>query len=392
MGIETTFHPIADTLYSLVVQRKKYSLLSDRIGRKGLKLTHMAYFGHYNAGDSLLSVMLRDLFDSQIGDNRWQKRSLHTQLSPNLVKSINKRQGLIIGGGGLFLKDTNPNQLSGWQWSCALENLRKIQVPIILFAVGYNRFRDQEDFDPIFSEHLHELVAKAKFIGLREYGSIEKIKNYLPSELHGKLKYQPCMTTLASLLYGAPALRGQETRPFISLNCAFDRTRLRFGDQMSKKLTALARVMNRVSRIIPIHYYAHHQTDEYFLPFLDTIGVDYTLVRLYRQPPKVVLDAYRLPLVAIGMRGHAQMIPFGCNRPIISIISHDKLQYFLEDIQSPGWGVDIRDSAFEEKLSAIIYETLNNVEFYENQIMQKQGLLWELTMKNFSDLREISNR
>ncbi|MCB0688267.1 MAG: polysaccharide pyruvyl transferase family protein, partial [Saprospiraceae bacterium] len=386
MGIETTFHPIADELYRLVVNHKRYSLLTSENRQKGNNLTHMAYFGHYNAGDSLIPVMLRDLFDQQIGQNKWHKRPLDSLVNSDVVKSINQRQALIIGGGGLFLKDTNRNQLSGWQWSCDLENLRKIEVPIILFAVGYNRFRGQEDFDPIFSRHLQILIEKAQFVGIREYGSIEKIKKYLPSELHGKLKYQPCMTTLASRLYGKQ-VRDQSTPRFISLNCAFDRTRMRFGDHMGEKLAALARVMKQVSQLIPIRYYAHHETDEYFLPFLDAAGVDYTLIRLYRQPPKVVLDAYCLPVMAIGMRGHAQMIPFGCNRPILSIITHNKLQYFLEDIQCSDCGIDIEDSAFEEKLIVIFQKILNNIEFYEARIKEQQRLLWKVTLNNFTELR-----
>jgi hypothetical protein len=39
------------------------------------------------------------------------------------------------------------------------------------------------------------------------------------------------------------------------------------------------------------------------------------------------------------MRGHAGMIPFGCGTPIISLVSHPKMAYFLADIERPEWGV-----------------------------------------------------
>lgn len=45
-----------------------------------------------------------------------------------------------------------------------------------MFAVGYNRFRGQEDFDQFFKEHINLFVEKAEFIGLRNHGSIESIK------------------------------------------------------------------------------------------------------------------------------------------------------------------------------------------------------------------------
>src|SRR5690606_35253924 len=111
---------------------------------------------------------------------------------------INKSKGVIIGGSGLFLKDTNPNMLSGWQWSCSLEMLKKIRTPITLFAVGYNRFRNQEDFDPVFSEHLNLLAEKSIYIGLRNQGSIINVEKYLTKENKKKVRYQPCPTTIIS--------------------------------------------------------------------------------------------------------------------------------------------------------------------------------------------------
>lgn len=386
-GLETTIYPIADTVYNYISKRKKYSLLPEPPSGKGFSLAHIAYFGHFNAGDTLLPVMLRDLFDQQLGKNRWRKVPVHKVVTSRDIAAFNQQNGLIIGGGGLFLKDTNPNQLSGWQWSCSLQDLARIKVPITVFAVGYNRFRGQEDFDPVFEDHVSLLAEKSVFIGLRNYGSIENMKSYLPESSHQKLRFQPCMTVLGSLMYGERARRAPDTPPFISLNCAFDRVHLRFGEKMGERLTALARAMKAISKLIPIYYYAHHESDEHFLPFLDALEVDYRLVKLYKQPPKTVLEAYRQPLIALGMRGHAQLIPFGCGRPIVSIISHNKLQYFLDDIQAPEWGVDINQSDLEDKLLLIIQDMLANIAGYEQQVQDKQAKLWQVTLDNLAEIK-----
>lgn len=386
-GMEATVYPIADTVYNALSKRRNYQLLEKRPAGRGLSLTHIAYFGHFNAGDTLLPVMLRDLLDQQIGQNRWNKQPVHRLVTEKDVRGFNRQDGLVIGGGGLFLRDTNPNQLSGWQWSCSLENLAKIKVPITVFAVGYNRFRGQEDFEPVFREHISLLAEKSTFIGLRNNGSIEQMKAYLPATLHHKLRFQPCMTVLGSLLYGDKAERAPDMPPFISLNCAFDRVHLRFGEKMGERMTALARAIRAVSRLIPIYYYAHHKTDEYFLPFLDALEVDYKLVKLYNQPPHIVLDAYRQPLIALGMRGHAQLIPFGCGRPILSIISHNKLQYFLDDINAPEWGVDIHQPNLEEALLSTVSRMLNNITDYEAQVKEKQAELWRITLDNIAEIQ-----
>ena len=133
-----------------------------------IKLSHVAAFGLKNAGDLLLPITLKDLFHTQAGLIPWQNIHVHQIVNESILRKINKSSGLIIGGGGLFLKDTNKNDLSGWQWSCSLVALSKIKVPIALFAVGYNRFRNQADFDPIFTDHLNKLAEKLVALLLRE--------------------------------------------------------------------------------------------------------------------------------------------------------------------------------------------------------------------------------
>lgn len=387
-GIEDLIYPFADATYDFISRRKKYTLAPSPPQKNRLSLTHVAFIGHYNAGDTLLPVVLRDLYDRQMGRFAWNQQHVHHTVDRKALDRINAGDGLVIGGGGLFLRDTNPNQLSGWQWSCSLDTLEKIKVPISVFAVGYNRFRGQPDFSPVFRDHLQLLAEKSVFIGLRNYGSIEQVKTYLPPELHHKLRFQPCMTTLVSRLYGEKAKRVIDTPPFIALNCAFDRPQFRYGDQIGFLLTELAKSIKAVSRIAPIHYYAHHPDDEHFLPFLQALDVDFKLERLYKRPPAIVLEAYRKPLLVLGMRGHAQLIPFGCERPILSVVSHNKLQYFLDDIQAPEWGIDINQPNLPDVLFHKVEHIVRNLETFEQEVRVKQDRLWDITIQNLEEIKK----
>lgn len=383
-----TFGKASRRIKEVIGQRSKLSLLDQKKG--GKTLTHIANFTTNNAGDTYLPVILRDLFNLSINAD-WERRHAHTTVDSKAVKRMNQTKGVIIGGGGLFLKDTNPNNLSGWQWSCSMDDLQKLQVPIALFAVGYNRFRGQADFAPIFTEHVRLLTEKATIIGLRNYGSIDGVKQYLPAALHEKLVFQPCMTTLSSYIYGAKALRENDTPPFVAVNCAFDRSKLRFGQQIGRSLSNLASGLKQVGKHVPIKYYAHSPADEVFLPFLDSFGVHYELVKLYDKSPRTVLDAYRAPLLAIGMRGHAQLIPFGSQRPIISIISHNKLRYFLDDIGAPEWGIDINDEHLADQLVEKVVYMLKNMKMLEKSVQEKQQVLWEKTQENVSTIKAAFN-
>lgn len=340
--------------------------------------THISAFSWGNAGDALLPVVLRDLFSSYVQVGKWHSQHVYKVVDNKDIRRFNSDDFIVIGGGGLFLCDTNRNNLSGWQWSCSLDMLDRIKKPLIGFAIGYNRFRGQEEFQPIFTEHLNRFVEKAVFVGIRNHGSIECLKRYLSTEdLKSKLTYQPCMTTLISHIY--PDLFNYHKKEnFIAFNCAFDRQSLRSQDDAYLKNIAL--VALKLSKITEIRYYSHMTTDEQALPYFDEIGVPYKLVRF--RTVKEIVQEYAKPRLVIGMRGHAQMIPFGCLTPILSIISHDKMQWFLDDINHPEWGADVQDAMFEEKLwvkAKSLYEKTDEI---IKEIEKQQNILWNITMKN----------
>jgi polysaccharide pyruvyl transferase WcaK-like protein len=332
---------IKDSLYLKNIKIAKINKKKNQ-----LKICHISAFSFGNAGDTLLPVVLRDLFEKTIVVKNWYHIHVHKVVTNKLVKKINKRTILLIGGGGLFLKDTNKNNISGWQWSCSIEQLNKIEIPIIMFAVGYNRFRGQEDFDEIFTKHLNVFVRKAVFIGIRNTGSINKLKTYLETnELKQKLQFQPCMTTLIAKIY-EHKIHFLFKEDFIAVNCAFDRQNLRLLSE--ELLYSISRVIKELSKITKIKYYAHMSDDNKMLTYFDELDIQYKLIELHGI--KQIIQEYKKPRLVIGMRGHAQMIPFGCLTPILSIISHDKMNWFLEDIGHPEWGVDVLQQNFESNL------------------------------------------
>lgn len=339
---------------------------------------HISAFSEGNAGDTLLPVVLRDLFCQTIRVKSWDGMNVRKKVSNSDVQNMNRADFVVIGGGGLFLCDTNPNQLSGWQWSCSIDQLKKIQSPIIGFAIGYNRFRGQEDFSPIFAEHLNLFVEKAVFVGIRNHGSIEALKPYLHTDkLRNKLVYQPCMTTLISKIY--PQLADYTKKEdFVVINCAFDRQHFRSSDD--SYLYSIARVAKELCKMTKVKYYSHMKSDLQALPYFDKIGVKYELVEMH--DVKKMISDYARPRLVIGMRGHAQMIPFGCQTPILSIISHNKMQWFLDDISHPDWGVEVNSMDFEEKLYTKAKTLYINYLQAHNEIVIQQQKLWEITQNN----------
>lgn len=360
------------------------------ISKTNQQITHLSAFTYGNAGDTILPLALQDTWNFEQKSIKWKNQHVYPTVDNKMVDNFNKSKGIIIGGGGLFLKDTNKNNISGWQWPCSIEMIKKIKTPIILFAVGYNRFRGQEEFEPYFKENIVELTKKSVYIGLRNHGSINAVKNYLPKEMHSKLRFQPCMTTFLSKLY--PDLCNySEKENFVAINTAFDRSELRFGDKLGETLTNLAKAIKTISAKYPIKFYSHMPSDDAFIPFLKAFKIKYEIIKLNSKHPAEIIKEYAKPKLVIGMRGHAQMVPFGCKTPIVSIVSHNKLQWFLDDIDKPNWGVDVNSNNFQKELEERAFSSLNNTFEEIKFIEKKQNELFEISLKNVNDGLEAFN-
>lgn len=340
-----------------------------------MKITHIGIHPAGNAGDTLLFPLVRDLFDQTFGPIEW---TLEMPWA-TYVEKLNQADAIIIGGGGMFLRDTMPNKNSGWEWNCPIDFLQRIEKPIIVFAVGYNRFRGQEDFDPIFTDHIRLLVEKAKFFGLRNSGSMRMISNYLPEISKPKVLLQPCPTTIYKHLHMLPDM--PDCPKQLALNIAYDRKHLRYGNDEERIFRSIASAIK----------YAHQNGWKIFVVShidCDTvieryINVPFEKVSLAGRPASEIVDFYSCMRLTIGARGHSQMIPFGLGRPIISLISHNKMSYFLEDIGHSEWGIEVKDPQLKEKLIALIPKSQDTYD----QLFVAQENLWRITTQNMNRIK-----
>lgn len=324
---------------------------------EGRRYAHVAFHALTggNFGDISLPDAVRHVFELD-GNVAWTKIHVHQVLDRRRLEYINSTQGVIIGGGGLFLPDTSPNGVSGWQWNASCEAIEAIRVPIAVFAVGYNLFRGQAFRRGLFERSLRSLAERAMFVGLRNNGSLEQARRYLTPELGDKLCFVPCPTTVLSRI--DPALHPDvaPTRPQgrVVLNMAYDRQALRFGDSYDRFLESLALYIGRLRRDgCEVIYAAHLPADNRFVEDIRAgHSIDLSCTNLHDLSLKEAYAFYQSASLVVGMRGHATMIPFGLRTPVLSLISHPKMRYFLEDIGRLEWGVDVE----EKDLESILWE------------------------------------
>ena len=122
----------------------------------------------------MLSKTVRDNFNV-IVPTKWTLKNVTHPVDQHTINDINRKQYMVIGGGGLLLPDSNPNSISGWQWAISDELLQRIEVPLLVYAIGYNFFIGQHPGD-LFIHSLKKILEKAAFFSLRNHGSIKAVK------------------------------------------------------------------------------------------------------------------------------------------------------------------------------------------------------------------------
>lgn len=266
---------------------------------------------------------------------------------------------VIVAGGGLFLRDTWANKTSGWQWNIGIDELKRIDQPLAIFAVGMNRFRGQADFEPEFAEHLKVLVQKAVFFSVREKASIPALEPYI-GNLIDRVWWQPCPASLLGKLGHERVGKGSYT----VFAPAMDRLELR-GD--------IKRIIPVLNKIPDLKIALHIKPDREFMKYFEGDYVD-----LSSKPVKDIISFYQEARQVIGMRSHSLLIPFGMGISVIPLISHDKIANWLLDIVHPEWGVELAEAEkVEEKLNS------------EQVDLNMRDILWNLTLNNVAEIKRL---
>lgn len=357
------------------------------------QVAHVALFatGQANAGDKVLPEAVRRCFGAETGPRRWHTVPVHRLVTESVLEQLNARRGVIVGGGGLFLPDTWPNGNSGWQWNVPDAMLRRITPPLAVFGVGYNIFDGQQYARERMSAALRALAEQSAFFGLRNRGSVERVRELLPEELRDRVRYQPCPTTvLRHLLPGWRDPGPGERSDVILLNCAYDRAGLRFGHDYGHFLAQLARAVTRLGDHAEVRYAAHAPSDERFVRDLRREhGMTLPVDTLYDLDNDELAAHYRQVKLVLGMRGHATMIPFGCGTPALSLISHPKLAYFLADVDRPEWGVSVHADDLGEQLTERAVHLLEEHDAAVADVHDRQQALLDITRENSTELADL---
>ena len=362
---------------------------------KRLRLFHFDIKTYGNYGDTLLFEAVKQSFNGFAGGEAFEiydSRPLRDPVGPALVNYINDNfDAVVVGGGGLFLRDTNPNQRSGWQWNISVDQLKRLKKPLILFSVGNNRFIDQADFAPPFHEHVNLTMEKSVFFGLRNTGSVETIKPYIAEANRDRVEYQPCPTTISSYLF--PDLAKAEVDPARRLGLEMIvGKRQRAAGFVAESI--YGDVINVVKRLQgegwQIDSVPHARADMHFVEQAAREHLRMREVKLFGDRDGLYrgVEYFADLPYFLGTRGHAQMVPFGMGSIPVSLLVHHKTGYFARDLGHPEWAVDPRKDDFADRLYAVLREVEERRSELRTELAEVRERFYNTTLNNLATIYE----
>ena len=115
----------------------------------GAKVGPGAGIGKGNPGDTAIGSAFDYVFEKYFPKSTVHFMNCRQIFTLNDIKKINQYDVLILSGGGLLLHDTFKNSISDWQWGISKKLIEQIKIPIIVYSIGYNKFRNQRQFNNV---------------------------------------------------------------------------------------------------------------------------------------------------------------------------------------------------------------------------------------------------
>jgi|TARA_R110000803_G_scaffold210841_1_gene284318 hypothetical protein len=258
-------------------------------------------------------------------------------IADDTVKLINQGDMLLVGGGGLVMRGDGFSTDSGWQFNISLPNLADIEVPIVVYGIGYNNFPYEDPLSDQVWEHLRIVQNRAALFSVRDQGTKQVLMQ------HGLKDMDVIPDPATSLPTVDTGLFLGDCSLAVGVNWAGDRQGLRSKGTMEDDIRAFCSLLSGFLETV-------EGSKAFFIPHVnyDILAYEYfkkcmpgKIENIIDIMPELWPESFaRVPLFAdvyskmdlvIGMRGHSLIIPFGQGTPIVGYGQHTKLDFFAAE-------------------------------------------------------------
>ncbi|MGC5167000.1 polysaccharide pyruvyl transferase family protein [Luteimicrobium sp. DT211] len=353
-----------------------------------VRLFAWQYYTHANYGDALLVEAVRYLFHS-FGGRRYFRvedgADSRFPIGPKLVERANTYDAALIAGGGVIIPRNH--DLSGWAFRSSVATARKMRRTIV-FGVGFNLYRNHNGLAPVFKEHFEAMIEDSPFVGLRNHGSIERLKEIVDPRFHDKIVFQPCPTTfLRHLVDGAgdPAAVPERAR---KVTLQITRSPSEKDDRVPEQVLQACRALKAAGYEIElVSFFA--KFDAAIADYLRSRGFDdFTFVEMNTQDRDVLLGPRhfsQVPVV-VATRGHGAMVPFGAGSLVVPIDNSPKMVYFAREVGIDDLLIDVDDPDLGARIVANVERCHDEYDVMQDRAAKERERLYDVTLENLSGI------
>ncbi|MQF98291.1 MAG: hypothetical protein FI729_02000 [SAR202 cluster bacterium] len=298
-----------------------------------------------NSGDFFLGPATKWEAENKLGSKvEWTYYDVRAKLDTSKVQWINATfDVMVLGGGGLLLPDTNPNDESCWQWPVSSQLISEIKIPIYVIGLGYNLFYDQKVTMPernnneypnresIFKQNLQTLVSQSRHFSMRHRGDIERLLEIIGEEYRTQITFEFCPVVGYMKNFYRDTMNSDGR--YHAFELKDDRANRRYvGTSQNEVYSSLKNyIQYLLDRGEPVAVMSHDGSSSFY-NFLIQHNISVPLLDNTSMNQEEIIDNYRKVKRLYCTAGHSQMIAHALDIEYFSLISHDKLEYFLRDV------------------------------------------------------------
>lgn len=316
-----------------------------------------------NWGDCAIRVSTQKLLRAIApnGDvSFWEIDCQNQYFDTSFIADVNRHADLLlIGGGGLLWDKPELSSPSGWQWQVRTGDIRAIEIPIVVYAIGWTAF----PYLDVTAEHselrpsLAVLASEAALFSVRDQGTRRKLGwlglddsriEVIPDPAFCLRQQRPARLDLFS-----------PDRPTVGLCPAGDKPEMRYGSKRYDFWDRLAAGL----RALDAHYVIFEHVAECDFPIVkmltERLSEHHPVTRVARDSirssePEDLAASYAACDVVLSMRKHGLIIPAGQGVPVIGLGEMDEIQWLLDDLGGIVLGNDTTESEFLRATKGIL--------------------------------------
>lgn len=301
--------------------------------------------GGTNSGDFFLGPATKYKFEKIVNSKvSWKNHDVRKSVTLSDINYFNSFDYIVIGGGGLFLPDTNPNDTSCWQFPCPAKYYDMIKAKIYVISIGWNHFYNQDitmknrndnsknlDRLAIFKNNAESLLKSCHHFTMRHNGDCEKLKKIVSEKYHEKIGFDfcPVIEYVASKFSSIMKHDGEyhvfEIKDDRPNRRYYKKTKEQFYNEL---LIFIQRLLSSKEKVA----FMSHDGSTSFYNFLRNRGINVPIINNTIANEEGIIRNYSFVKKLYCTAGHSQMMAHALGIDYYSLICHDKLKYFLQDV------------------------------------------------------------